>query len=93
MSVLCLFSNIITNTNEPYIDFIQIVEEEYRLEEIGVQDQNNLRIYPIGYRDNNLLNINFLIEFHDGFKLPASGIIDIGVVEVISQKKNSSQRI
>lgn len=42
----------------------------FRLEEVGTQDQNNLRIHPIGYRDNDMLNIDFLIEFPDGFKLP-----------------------
>ena len=34
--------------------------------------------YPIGLKNNNLLNIGLLIEFNDGYKLPVTSIIDTG---------------
>lgn len=32
--------------------------------------------YPIGFRNNNLLNIEFLLEFSYEYKLPVIGIVD-----------------
>lgn len=54
---------------------IRIEELEQRFEEVELQEEHDLYSYPVGFRNNNLLNIEFLFEFPDGYKLPITWIV------------------
>ena len=41
-----------------------------------IPNEINFQISSMGFGNNNLHNVDFIIEFRDEYKLPVSGIID-----------------
>lgn len=55
---------------------------EFIDQDIELEEELELYSYSIRYHNNNLLNMEFLLEFTDGYKLLVLEIIDTSLIKL-----------